>query len=45
MNGELSDYIKKNFMLVLTIDLQDDKNVFPDAPVSPINVFSADPLL
>ena len=39
MNDELSDDIKKKFMLPLTIELQDHKeNVFHNAPVSPINI-------
>ena len=36
MNDELSDGIKKKFMLPLTIELQDHKEkVFHNAPVSP----------
>ena len=36
MNDRLSDDIKKNFMLSLTIELQDYKQkVFHNAPVSP----------
>ena len=36
MNDELSDDIKKKFMLILTIELQDHKEkVFHKAPVSP----------
>ena len=35
MNDELSDDIKKKFMLALTIELQDHKGkVFQNAPVS-----------
>ena len=40
MNDELSDDIKKKFMLPLTIELQDQKEkVFDNAPVSPIFTF------
>ena len=35
MNDELSDDIKKKFMLSLTIELQDHKKVLHNAPVSP----------
>ena len=38
MNDELSDNIKKKFMLPLTIELQEHKEkVFHNAPVSPTN--------
>ena len=38
MNDELSDDVKKEFMLPLTIELQDHKEkVFRNTPVSPNN--------